>query len=140
LPKPRDKPRRRQAASHPAEFGRITGTRPDYPLSDGAIMHVARSIFAESKHEGWSEKYICIPTRDLLNSLRPEGLQPFTVCQARVRQIAWREHTWHRIRLRHADQINGREANEIILINTHDGISSYGQTPLRVVLNLPQCI
>jgi hypothetical protein len=29
------------------------------------------------------------------------------------------------LRLRHADQIEGREANEIILLNSHDGTSSY---------------
>lgn len=29
------------------------------------------------------------------------------------------------IRLRHASQIEGREANEIILLNSHDGTSSY---------------
>jgi hypothetical protein len=29
------------------------------------------------------------------------------------------------IRLRHASQINGSEANEIILLNSHDGMSSY---------------
>ncbi|CAB3734156.1 hypothetical protein LMG27174_06089 [Paraburkholderia rhynchosiae] len=29
------------------------------------------------------------------------------------------------LRLRHADQISGREANEIILLNSHDGSSSY---------------
>ena len=29
------------------------------------------------------------------------------------------------IRLRHASQINGSEANEIILLNSHDGTSSY---------------
>ncbi len=29
------------------------------------------------------------------------------------------------IRLRHASQINGSEANEIIFLNSHDGTSSY---------------
>jgi hypothetical protein len=29
------------------------------------------------------------------------------------------------IRLRHASQINGAEANEIVLLNSHDGTSSY---------------
>jgi hypothetical protein len=29
------------------------------------------------------------------------------------------------LRLRHASQINGAEANEIILLNSHDGTSSY---------------
>jgi len=29
------------------------------------------------------------------------------------------------IRLRHASQITGTEANEIVLLNSHDGTSSY---------------
>src|SRR5690606_28561838 len=36
-----------------------------------------------------------------------------------------REHTKHMLRLRHASQINGAEANEIVLLNSHDGTSSY---------------
>lgn len=36
-----------------------------------------------------------------------------------------REFTKHKIRLRHESQIDGREANEIILLNSHDGTSSY---------------
>jgi hypothetical protein len=47
------------------------------------------------------------------------------VCQTRVRQEGRRDFTKHLIRLRHASQINGREANEIILLNSHDGTSSY---------------
>lgn len=47
------------------------------------------------------------------------------VCQTRVRQDDRRDYTKHMIRLRHASQINGREANEIILLNSHDGTSSY---------------
>src|SRR3546814_18245507 len=47
------------------------------------------------------------------------------VCQTRVRNEDRREHTKHLIRLRHASQISGAEANEIILLNSHDGSSSY---------------
>ena len=47
------------------------------------------------------------------------------VTQTRVRQDDRRDFTKHLIRLRHASQINGREANEIILLNSHDGSSSY---------------
>ena len=43
----------------------------------------------------------------------------------RVRDEGKREHTKHMIRLRHASQINGAEANEIVLLNSHDGTSSY---------------
>jgi hypothetical protein len=60
----------------------------------------------------------------VLQELRGEGFQPFMVCQTRVRQDDRREFTKHLIRLRHASQINGREANEIILLNSHDGTSS----------------
>ena len=47
------------------------------------------------------------------------------VTQTRVRHDDRRDYTKHMIRLRHASQINGREANEIILLNSHDGTSSY---------------
>jgi hypothetical protein len=107
------------------KFGRITGTRSDRPLSDETIMRVAPSIFAESKHESRSERYTWIPTIQVLNGLRREGFQPFMVCQARVRRSDRRAHTRHMIRLRHDGEIAGREANEIILINSHDGSSSY---------------
>ena len=47
------------------------------------------------------------------------------VCQTRVRNEDRRDYTKHMLRLRHASQINGAEANEIILLNSHDGTSSY---------------
>ena len=58
-------------------------------------------------------------------TLRQEGFEPFMVCQTRVRHEGRRDFTKHMLRLRHASQINGREANEIILLNSHDGTSSY---------------
>ena len=47
------------------------------------------------------------------------------VCQSRTRDDDRRDYTKHMLRLRHASQINGTEANEIILLNSHDGTSSY---------------
>lgn len=108
-----------------SRFRNATGTRADRPLSDEAIRSVAPSIFAEAAHESRSSRYTYIPTIDVLNGLRREGFQPFMACQTRVRDDGKREHTKHMIRLRHADQIAGREANEIILLNSHDGTSSY---------------
>src|SRR3546814_2711975 len=72
-----------------------------------------------------SERYSYIPTATVLQELRGEGFEPFMVCQTRVRHDDGRDYTKHMIRLRHASQINGREANEIILLNSHDGTSSY---------------
>lgn len=108
-----------------SKFRNIAATRSDRPLSDDEIMRVAPSIFADGKHESRSERYTYIPTIDVLNGLRKEGFQPFMVCQTRVRDEGQRDHTKHMIRLRHGSQIESKEANEIILLNSHNGTSSY---------------
>ena len=99
--------------------------RAEHPLTDDQIQAVVPSIFAEGPHQSRSERYSYIPTVTVLQKLRTEGFEPFMACQTRVRDGAKREHTKHMVRLRHASQINGREANEIILLNSHDGSSSY---------------
>ena len=99
--------------------------RSNHPLSDDQIRAVAPSIFADTPHESRSERYSYIRTATVLTELRKEGFQPFMVCQTRVRHEDRRDYTKHMLRLRHASQINGDEANEIILINSHDGTSSY---------------
>lgn len=100
--------------------------RSDSPLSDDQIHHVAPSIFAEAPHESRSQRYAYIPTATVLTELRKEGFQPFMVTQTRTRHEDRRDYTKHMIRLRHASQINARgEAYEIILLNSHDGTSSY---------------
>lgn len=100
--------------------------RSERPLSDDQIRAVAPSIFAEAPHESRSERYSYIPTATVLQELRGEGFEPFMVTQTRVRHDDRRDYTKHMIRLRHASQINARgEANEIILLNSHDGTSSY---------------
>ncbi|MBX5568419.1 DUF945 domain-containing protein [Pseudomonas aeruginosa] len=99
--------------------------RSDHPLSDDQIRTVAPSIFAETPHESRSQRYSYIPTAAVLAELRKEGFQPFMVCQTPVRHEDRRDYTKHMLRLRHASQIDGTEANEIILLNSHDGTSSY---------------
>ena len=99
--------------------------RSDYPLTDDQIHRVAPSIFADAPHESRSQRYAYIPTAAVLTELRKEGFQPFMACQTRVRDEGKREHTKHMLRLRHASQINGAEANEIVLLNSHDVTSSY---------------
>ncbi|EKT4473305.1 MULTISPECIES: DUF932 domain-containing protein [Pseudomonas] len=99
--------------------------RSDSPLTNDDIARVAPSIFAEEAHESRSDRYRYIPTVDVLEALRSEGFMPFMACQTRVRNTDKREHTKHMIRLRHANTIVAKEANEIILLNSHDGTSSY---------------
>ena len=99
--------------------------RLDVPLTQEQMYAVAPSIFAERAHGSRSERYAYIPTSEILRRLQGEGFSPFMVCQSQSRDLAKREHTKHMVRLRHASQITGDEANEIILINSHDGSSAY---------------
>ncbi len=96
------------------------------PLDEDQMRTVAPSIFAPGKHASRSERYTYIPTIDVLRGLRKEGFEPFMVAQGRSRVEGKSEFTKHMIRMRHAGQLQDRpEANEIILINSHDGASSY---------------
>lgn len=106
---------------------RITGTmhRSDSPLSDDAIRAVAPSIFALEAHEDRSQRYAHIPTIKVVNGLRENGFEPFAVAQTRVRDEGRREYTKHMVRLRHRNAIVAPEANEIIVLNSHDGTSGY---------------
>lgn len=109
-----------------SRFGRgHTSVRSQQPLTNEQIASVAPSIFSTEKHGSRSERYTYIPTIEVLEKLRTEGFMPFMVCQARCRDEGKRDHTKHMLRLRYAGQIISSEANEIILLNSHDGTSSY---------------
>lgn len=100
--------------------------RDDSPLSEDRMRAAAPSVFAEGKHASRSERYTYIPTIEVLRGLRKEGFEPFMVAQGASRVEGKAAYTKHMIRLRHAGQAQARsEANEIILINSHDGASSY---------------
>lgn len=100
--------------------------RGDQPLSEDQMRASAPSIFAEGKHVSRSERYTYIPTIEVLRGLRKEGFEPFMVAQGKSRTEGRSEYTKHMIRMRHAGQAKAKpEANEIILINSHDGASSY---------------
>ncbi|NUZ09125.1 DUF932 domain-containing protein [Piscinibacter koreensis] len=100
--------------------------RSESPLCEDQMRAAAPSIFAPGKHASRSERYAYIPTIEVLRGLRKEGFEPFMVAQGQSRTPGKAEFTKHLIRMRHAGQVQGRpEANEIILINSHDGASSY---------------
>jgi len=100
--------------------------RSDTPLAEDQMRSAAPSIFATGKHQSRSDRYAYIPTIDVLRGLRKEGFEPFMVAQSRSRIAGKTEYTKHLIRMRHAGLLSAKpEANEIILINSHDGASSY---------------
>ncbi len=112
-----------------SRFGSANIVRRDRPLTREELARYVPSIFSEDKHESRSDRYTCIPTITLLDNLQREGFQPFFACQTRVRDQSKREHTKHMLRLRRAGQITGKQVPEIILLNSHDGSSSYQMLP-----------
>ena len=103
--------------------------RSEAPLAEDHMRRAAPSIFAQGKHTSRSDRYTYIPTIEVLRGLRKEGFEPFMVAQGKSRIEGKTEFTKHMIRMRHvtseASQITKPEANEITLINSHDGASSY---------------
>jgi hypothetical protein len=103
-----------------------TSFRSSAPLSNDQIARYAPSVLAQEAHESRGDRYTFIPTIEVLDGLRREGFQPFEVRQTRVRDQGRREHTKHLVRLRHESSITSQdEVPEIILLNSHDGTSSY---------------
>ena len=100
--------------------------RSNEPLTNDQIARYAPSVLAEEAHESRGERYAFIPTIHVLEGLRKEGFQPFDVRQTKCRDEGKRDFTKHLIRLRHADAITSQgEVPEIVLLNSHDGTSSY---------------
>ena len=100
--------------------------RSESALDENQMRQAAPSIFAQGKHQSRSERYTYIPTIEVLRGLRREGFEPFMVAQGKSRIEGKKDFTKHMIRMRHAGQVEAKaEANEIILINSHDGASSY---------------
>ena len=112
-----------------SRFGRVNQIRRDHPLTNDELMAHVPSVFGTDKHESRSDRYTYIPTITLLDSLKREGFQPFFACQTRVRDQSKREHTKHMLRLRREGQMTGKQVPEIILLNSHDGSSSYQMLP-----------
>lgn len=110
-------------------FGAANVIRKERPLTNDELAKYVPSVFTEDKHESRSERYTYIPTIALLDKLRHEGFEPFFACQTRVRNFDKREFTKHMLRLRRRDRITGTEVPEIILLNSHDGSSSYQMIP-----------
>lgn len=112
-----------------SRFGRVNQIRRDRPLTHDEMMQVVPSVFGEDKHASRSDTYTFIPTITLLESLQREGFEPFFACQSQVRDPNRREHTKHMLRLRRTSQMTGQQVPEIILLNSHDGSSSYQMLP-----------
>lgn len=104
--------------------------RNDEPLDGELLQAAVPSLFAVDAHDSRSDRFVPIPTIDIVNGLRKEGFQPFFAQQARVRDVTRRDYTRHVIRMRHESLARASgEAFEIILTNANDGTAAYQMLP-----------
>lgn len=99
------------------------------PMTDDDIRRVAPSVFAAEKHDSRSQRFTYISTIDVLAGLRSEGFQVVAAIQGKSRTEGKENFTKHMLRLAHPDHAlqtrMGGVRPEAILLNAHDGTSSY---------------
>ena len=94
-------------------------------LDNDALYRHVPSIFAREAHDSRSERYVYVPTIDIVEGLRREGWFPFFAVQSVPRDGSRHGHAKHMLRMRREDGIGKPEAAEVIIVNSHDGTSSY---------------
>ena len=97
-------------------------------MSDDDIRAVAPSVFAESAHESRSDRYAYIPTVNVVRAMREEGFMPVAASQGKSRTEGKEAYTKHLVRFRRQveiDRDSGEGVPEVVMINSHDGTSSY---------------
>ena len=79
-----------------------------------------------------STRYTFIPTSQVVTALRKEGWQPVRAFESRVRDEEKKGYQKHMVRFRHVDALAGDAPMvvgdthpEMVLLNGHDGSSSY---------------
>ena len=94
-------------------------------LDNETLFRHVPSIFAREAHDSRSERYVYVPTIEIVEGLRREGWFPFFAVQAVPRDGERMGHAKHMLRLRRDDGIGKPEAAEVIIVNSHDGTSAY---------------
>ena len=102
----------------------LTTTRP---LSDDDIRRHAPATFATVEHTSRSDRYKFYPTSSVLSAMRENNWFPVMAVQARVKDESRQGFQKHMLRFRRGENIDHprEQMLEIVLINSHDGSSSY---------------
>ncbi|MFZ8933224.1 MAG: DUF932 domain-containing protein [Bacteriovoracaceae bacterium] len=101
----------------------------NYALNDEQLYHYAPSIFADRPADRVSDEYSFIPTIDIVNKLRDNGLFPVFAKQSSVKDESREGFQKQMIRFRREEDLRvlnkGDILPEVVITNSHDGLSSY---------------
>jgi len=98
------------------------------PLSEAELRKHVPALFARAPHASRSDRYAYIPSIEVLRGLTAEGFNPVAVRQSRTRDDSRRGFTKHMVRFRRHGALERRVGDavpEVVLLNSHDGSSSY---------------
>lgn len=99
------------------------------PLTEDELFRRAPSVFAREAHESRSERFVAVPTIELVRGLEKEGFFPVSVSQGRSRVPGKSDYTRHMVRFRRFDDVAkyqvGDTIAESVLTNANDGTSKY---------------
>lgn len=101
------------------------------PMTEDDMRRAAPSLFATEAHDSRSDRFVPVPTIDIVRGLQREGFEVFSAKQARTRDASKRDFTKHMVRLRNPSfrqRANG-DTFEIVLVNGNDGSSAYRMMP-----------
>jgi len=97
-------------------------------MTEDEIRKIAPAIFATEAHESRSDRFVPVPTIEVLRGLKKEGFDVVGVKQNHTRDASKRLFTKHLIRLRRIDNQKykvGDTVAEMLLKNANDGTSCY---------------
>lgn len=96
-------------------------------IDEDYMRRMAPSIFAEHAHDSRSARYTYIPTIDVVRAMTREGFNAVAMRQSNARDETKRDFTKHMVRFRREDTALtvGGTIPEVVLVNSHDGSSSY---------------
>jgi len=111
-----------------ARFGRGgSSAQSREPMTLDQIRDVAPSVFAETRHSSRSQRFSYIPTSAVVEHLMQRDFGVFSVTQGGSKDSEKRSFTKHALRFRQLSQpvqVGGTH-HEVVLLNAHDGTSSY---------------
>lgn len=104
--------------------------QPNYSfeMSVDQMRAQAPSVFAQNpQHSRVSDRYAFIPTTRVLDQLAVKNWHPVWVAQSKCHNAEGREYVKHIVRLRNAAlaNIEGEAIPELVLTNSHNGLSAY---------------
>ncbi len=90
------------------------------------LAAVGRAIYGEYWIKPFAaDRYTYVPTIAVVEGLAKEGFYPTFACQAVPKLESKHAHTKHMLRFRREADLGKRESVEAVVINSHDGTTSY---------------